>query len=517
MGRTNAIRVSALVANYVLENARKRTMARLVNKLKKSTRFKNIQLEERLRDLTLVNERERTEKEKLKRERDESDKKRNDALQMLEAKKQETLHEEKKKLEDDRKRFEEQQAEQRRQFEKMIKENEKMMKAKEREIDESNHRQLIDNRVQNGTLRKCFLELQRKHVVCLQSLFRERNAMNYFKTEKRSAITIQSWLRKESAASKYKKYLSAKKIQSVVRKVQAGKGYKKCKDAVIRLQYFIRTRQCNLKDKQKLSNVHYDKFVIKTLEARHAREENAMLHNQNNALVLEIEQVRAENAALVSNIEGMHKDLICPILLHRFVDPVVACDGYVYERAAIQQWFDNNHRVSPMTNEPLNDTTLIPCRNMKTIARAFDDVTGNNNNVQSMDAQLQVVRGEFQQRFEESVRIRENLGMENADLRQQLATANDSIGVKDQEIANLRQLLANANDTIESLRIQTKTYAGGNVYVGQMKDGKKHGFGSYTWANGNVYVGAYKDSLRDGKGTYTCNSGSCKGDVYVGE
>merc|ERR1711988_1095869 len=83
----NAIRVSALVANYVLENARKRTMARLVNKLKKSTRFKNMQLEERLRDLTLVNERERTEKEKLKRERDEADKKRNDALQMLEAKK----------------------------------------------------------------------------------------------------------------------------------------------------------------------------------------------------------------------------------------------------------------------------------------------------------------------------------------------------------------------------------------------------------------------------------------------
>merc|ERR1711998_793041 len=35
-----------LLENNVLENARKRTMARLVNKLKKSTRFKNIQLEE---------------------------------------------------------------------------------------------------------------------------------------------------------------------------------------------------------------------------------------------------------------------------------------------------------------------------------------------------------------------------------------------------------------------------------------------------------------------------------------
>merc|ERR1711988_1822359 len=246
----------------------------------------------------------------------------------------------------------------------------------------------------------------------------------------------------------------------------------------------------------------------------------------------------AENATLVRNTEGIHKDITCPITFERFVDPVVASDGRTYERAAIERWFATGSTVSPITGAPLNHRTLVPCHKIKAIANAYATITQNNDNVQSMDAQLQVVRGEYQQRLEKSVRNCENLVVENAALQQQLATANDSIGVKDQEIANLRQelanandtigvkdqeianlrqLLANANDTIESLRIQTKTYAGGNVYVGQMKDGKKHGFGSYTWANGNVYVGAYKDSLRDGKGTYTCNSGSCKGDVYVGE
>merc|ERR1712093_215654 len=110
-----------------------------------------------------------------------------------------------------------------------------------------------------------------------------------------------------------------------------------------------------------------------------------------------------------------------------------------------------------------------------------------------MDAQLQVVRGEYQQRLEESVATCEQLTAENADLQQQLANANTSNGVKDQEIANLRQELANANDTIESLRIQTKTYANGAVYVGQMKNGKKHGFGKLTWASGSVYVGEWKD------------------------
>merc|ERR1712159_586148 len=203
------------------------------------------------------------------------------------------------------------------------------------------------------------------------------------------------------------------------------------------------------------------------------------------------------------------------------------------DRAAIQQWFDTNHRVSPMTNEALNDTTLIPCRNMKTIARAFDDVTGNNNNVQSMDAQLQVVRGEYQQRLEKSVRNCENLVVENADLQQQLACKDHKIANlrqevackdneianlrqelanKDNEIANLRQEAANANDIIESLRIQTK-----NGYVGQMKDGKKHGFGRMVYSGGNVYVGEFKDDKKHGKGTFTWNSGPYKGDVYVGE
>merc|ERR1711998_714859 len=74
-----------------------------VRSLKNDDKFKVQQLEQQLRAVKLANERERKEKEKLKRERDE-------ANEMLEAKRQEALNEEKKKLEDERKRFEEQQA-----------------------------------------------------------------------------------------------------------------------------------------------------------------------------------------------------------------------------------------------------------------------------------------------------------------------------------------------------------------------------------------------------------------------
>jgi hypothetical protein len=46
------------------------------------------------------------------------------------------------------------------------------------------------------------------------------------------------------------------------------------------------------------------------------------------------------------------EDLICPITLQMFRDPVVAADGHTYERAAIVQWI-TEHGTSPITRQPL--------------------------------------------------------------------------------------------------------------------------------------------------------------------
>jgi hypothetical protein len=51
-------------------------------------------------------------------------------------------------------------------------------------------------------------------------------------------------------------------------------------------------------------------------------------------------------------------------------------------------------------------------------------------------------------------------------------------------------------------------------YVGEWKDGKKHGQGTLTWANGRKYVGEFKDGKYHGKGTFTYPDGTC---LYVGE
>lgn len=52
-------------------------------------------------------------------------------------------------------------------------------------------------------------------------------------------------------------------------------------------------------------------------------------------------------------------NLECPISLTRMVDPVVAADGYTYDRASIEEWFQRSD-TSPMTNERLVNKNLVP-------------------------------------------------------------------------------------------------------------------------------------------------------------
>ena len=59
----------------------------------------------------------------------------------------------------------------------------------------------------------------------------------------------------------------------------------------------------------------------------------------------------------------------------------------------------------------------------------------------------------------------------------------------------------------------TVTHPNGEKTVGEFKDGKRNGQGSNTFASGNKYVGEFKDDAYNGQGTFTFASG----DKYVGE
>ena len=54
----------------------------------------------------------------------------------------------------------------------------------------------------------------------------------------------------------------------------------------------------------------------------------------------------------------------------------------------------------------------------------------------------------------------------------------------------------------------TVTYADGKKYEGQFSKGRKHGEGTQTWSDGRKYVGEWKKSKRDGFGIMTYKDGS---------
>ena len=71
----------------------------------------------------------------------------------------------------------------------------------------------------------------------------------------------------------------------------------------------------------------------------------------------------------------------------------------------------------------------------------------------------------------------------------------------------------------------TYTYANDDIYKGEWKNGMKHGEGTLTYANiwgqgpseGDKYVGKWKNDKKHGIGIYTWVDGPLDGDKYVGE
>eukprot|EP00731_Ephydatia_muelleri_P014139 Em0007g1449a len=60
-------------------------------------------------------------------------------------------------------------------------------------------------------------------------------------------------------------------------------------------------------------------------------------------------------------------DFSGPITHQTMVDPVVASDGFTYERSAIMSWLGRGQRTSPVTNLPFTSTTLVPNRHLKAL------------------------------------------------------------------------------------------------------------------------------------------------------
>eukprot|EP00730_Choanoeca_flexa_P017689 TRINITY_DN8551_c0_g1_i1.p2 TRINITY_DN8551_c0_g1~~TRINITY_DN8551_c0_g1_i1.p2 ORF type:complete len:222 (+),score=39.30 TRINITY_DN8551_c0_g1_i1:1255-1920(+) len=78
------------------------------------------------------------------------------------------------------------------------------------------------------------------------------------------------------------------------------------------------------------------------------------------------------NVLTTKHISNQIDHFVCPITGQLMVDPVVAIDGYTYERAAVEWYFTAHGIVSPTTGLRLPSSMLTP---NKTLARVFTSLS----------------------------------------------------------------------------------------------------------------------------------------------
>ncbi|XP_028662261.1 WD repeat, SAM and U-box domain-containing protein 1 [Erpetoichthys calabaricus] len=77
------------------------------------------------------------------------------------------------------------------------------------------------------------------------------------------------------------------------------------------------------------------------------------------------QKIDALRMTLDSYLTEIPEEFLCPITQEIMKDPVIASDGYSYERTAIESWINTKKHSSPMTNLQLKSTCMTPNRTLK--------------------------------------------------------------------------------------------------------------------------------------------------------
>ena len=161
-----------------------------------------------------------------------------------------------------------------------------------------------------------------------------------------------------------------------------------------------------------------------------------------------IRAVHEEGALDRGVLNGPPKDYVCPITLELMLDPVVAADGYTYERKAIEEWFENN-RTSPNTNAWLEDRTLRPNHSMR-----GQIITWKQHNQGDVGIKRRI-ENMFVDFFRHTTKNPEYILEKLQQLSQEMARAPRHVPVSDQLIFNLRAILSTSPTTKNHKGVQT--------------------------------------------------------------
>ncbi|CAL8467465.1 g7003 [Coccomyxa elongata] len=98
---------------------------------------------------------------------------------------------------------------------------------------------------------------------------------------------------------------------------------------------------------------------------RQQEAEIAALKRQLESMQIAASHARAGGAGRRHMDGSVPAEYICPITQEVMEEPVLAADGFSYERSAILQWLQLGHTTSPMTNQPLEHPGLTSNRALR--------------------------------------------------------------------------------------------------------------------------------------------------------
>ena len=70
------------------------------------------------------------------------------------------------------------------------------------------------------------------------------------------------------------------------------------------------------------------------------------------------------------------ENLCCPISMELMTQPVLAADGFTYDRASIEAWLARGKTTSPTTGAPLEHTHLTPNHLVKSMIAEYQESKG---------------------------------------------------------------------------------------------------------------------------------------------
>ncbi|PAA90722.1 hypothetical protein BOX15_Mlig005854g3, partial [Macrostomum lignano] len=113
-----------------------------------------------------------------------------------------------------------------------------------------------------------------------------------------------------------------------------------------------------------------DGRVLMSLSDAQLRTELGMAVLGHRQKLLDAIEAMKNNRTEADKDAGIPDEYLCPITRELMRDPVIAADGYTYERGAIESWLERGRTTSPMTNE-LMKPQLISNRSLRVLIQRY--------------------------------------------------------------------------------------------------------------------------------------------------